>query len=223
MPPFALRLLHSEVAAVELEDTTAILVLRLHLRCERLSDGSKVREYQLDASGGMRSQASFRSKRSGRSLTVSSREQRQTESSQESGARPPKMGTRQRSEQDAAGYNDVLPSDYDSDASTDTGAGGVSSVHGSVSKEQRQQRAADYDTLMAKANLAAVLAVERVLKSDKFASQVTCVNIVGNDIVIAVHGNSSSVFGLGKVAGNGAEDDGTEGVQSEQGSSSGRT
>ena len=69
------------------------------------------------------------------------------------------------------------------------------------------QRAADYDKLMASATLSAVLAVERILKSEKFKQAATCVNIVGGDIVIAVHGDSSRVFSLGKQQEGEATDD----------------
>jgi len=60
--------------------------------------------------------------------------------------------------------------------------------------EANEREAIRADELRGKAILACIATVEKVLRSPKFKDRATCLCVVGQDILVAVHGAQSDVF-----------------------------
>lgn len=63
--------------------------------------------------------------------------------------------------------------------------------------QSAKQAAAERDEQLARVTLRAVGTIERVLQHGAFGRRATCVSVVGQDVIVAVHGEDSKVFGLG--------------------------
>lgn len=185
MPPFALRLLHGDTTGVELEQTTAVLIMRIYSDVSAALAAAQ-QNPKPDATPAPVPVLLDRSARDELNLSASDSDSTSTVStdsdSSQTGRRSGKVSNLLGPGQLPATADGRIPGE---------GSASTNRRLGRTTSSIRQQH---FDELKAKASLLAVGAIEKVLKSATFRGRATCVSVVGQDVVVAVHGAGSEVF-----------------------------